>query len=161
MGNLLNQILADPEAPAFLALIAILAGVVIAIVAVTWQGSVRAMREFLAPLRLKRFRFDLRTLFLVTTLFSVLLKIVLWLDLLPDGHWVNTVTILALAGILVGMVGFVVCSFAETYEPRPRIDGSAMIPDSEDDLENTGKEVTKRKSVRFRQGKRWTIPFRW
>lgn len=160
-GTSLPELLADLQAPAFIGLIAVSAVMLLAILAVSWRDSKRAMWEFVAPLQPKRFQFRLRTLFLITTFFSVLLKVALWLDFWPNGRGVNMLTLLALAGILVGMLGFLICSFAETFRLRPRVNHGAPIPDGDDDAERPVEKIPKNKSIRFPQDRRQTPPFKW
>ena len=152
---------AHRRAPAFIPLIAVLIVMAIVILAVSWKDSKRAMGEFLAPLKQLRFQFSLRTLFLITTVFAVLLKLAVWLDFWPKWEWLETVGLLAFVGIVVGMVGFVVCSYLSTFERLPKIDQSGQVPANDDDLDKLVGKKTKKKHVRFEQKKRPTTRFKW
>jgi len=160
-GNLLDALRADEKAPVYIALIAVFVVLAIVILAVSWKDSKRAMGEFLAPLKPKYFRFGLRTLFLVTTVVSVLLKLAVWLDFWPNWRWLDTVSIAALVGIVVGVVGLVICSYLATFQRRPRIDQSGQVPAGDDDLGQAAGTSAEDKHVRFRQKKRPTSGFKW
>ena len=134
------------------------------IMALTWGDSCRAIAEFFAPLKRIRFQFSLRSLLLFTTMVAVLLKLGVHLEWLPGWAWLDKFAVLALAVIVLGVVGVVICSSLSTSDRRPRINHSREIfTDDGQPAFPAGGENTRKKAkrIRFNVRKRSIIPFKW
>jgi len=156
----MSELLTDARALVVLVLL----GMFAVITAVTWADSCRAIAEFFAPLKRIRFRFSLRSLLLFTTMVAVLLKLGVHLEWLPDWTWPDRLAALAVAVIVLGVVGVVISSYLSTSDRCPRIDHSReILTDDGQPTFRPGSENTRKKAkrIRFNIRKRSIIPFKW
>jgi hypothetical protein len=162
----MRQLLSDPKAPAFLALGAVFLVIACVILVVSWRDSVRAIREFFAPLKyFRRPRFRLRTLLVFTAVLAIVLKLGAHLNWLPQWPWLGKLAFFAVVVLGVCLMLFLIQSFLSTFERRPTIHAQPRIGVEQKSPENessTGGEDEKRAGhLRFRVRKRSIFPFKW
>ncbi len=162
----MRELLSDPKAPVFLALGAVFLVIACVILVVSWRDSVRAIREFFAPLKyFRRPRFGLRTLLVFTAVVAILLKLGAHLNWLPQWFWLDKFAVFGVGVLVVCLILVLVQSFLWTFDRRPtirtkpRIDGEGKSPEDES---STGSEDGKKAGhLRFRVRKRSILPFKW
>lgn len=162
----MRELLWDPKAPVYLALGAVFLVVACLMLVVSWRDSVRAIREFFAPLKhFPRPRFRLRTLLLFTALLSIVLKLGAHLNWLPQWLWIDISALFAVAVLAVLLILFLVQSYLSTFDRRPTIHAQPRIgveEKSRDDEPSSGREDGKEPGhLRFRVRKRSILPFKW
>jgi Na+-transporting methylmalonyl-CoA/oxaloacetate decarboxylase gamma subunit len=153
-------------APVCLALGAVFLVIACLILMVWWLDSVRAIREFFAPLKhFPRPRFRLRTLLLFTALLSIVLKLGAHLNWLPQWSWIDISALLGIAVLAVLLILFLVQSYLSTFDRRPTIHAQPRIgveEKSTDEEPSTGPADGKEPGhLRFRVRKRSILPFKW
>jgi hypothetical protein len=161
-----RELLSDPEAPVFLALGAVFLAIACLVLALSWRDSVRAIREFCAPLKfLRRPRFGLRALVAFTAAVAIVLKLGMHLNWLPQWPWLERVAVFAAAVFGVCLVLFLIHLFLSTFERRPTIGAQPPIGVDEnspaDESRGGAENEKKGKHLRFRVRKRSIFPFRW